>query len=283
MGSCRIVVGVDGPLGSGPATDWAAERAALETGRLVLLHVDDGQRTAASLPPVRTAGTGSSGAAAADLDEPTGALLTATAQRLRDRRPAVEVVTRQVHGRPDEVLGELARDADLVVVGRPQHCRLGWRRSTCRQLLARSSAPLVVVPAVVRDHESPVVVGVDSGEATPAALRFAAREAELRGVPLVAVHAWGDEDRLGIMGGAGLDDELDALVLIDSVVRRYLPATQVSILPLRGGAVGQLLACSWQAQLVVVGRTRRARRRRLGTLPEALLRAGVRAPLAIVP
>lgn len=287
MSGCRIVVGVDGPLGSGPATDWAAERASLETGRVLLLHVASGSREGA----VRTGGFGTdptnalAGDTAAALPAPPLApLLSTTLQRVRERRPAVEVTTREVPGRPDEVLGALGREADLVVVGRPHRRHLGWRRSTCRQLLTRGGVPLVVVPAPVRDRSGPVVVGVDTGSSGGAALRFAAREARLRGVPLVAVHAWGDDDRLGsLAGGAGLDDELDALLLLDRLVTMHLPDREgTSLLPLRGAPMTQLMACSWQAQLVVVGGARPAKRR-LRTLPESLLRAGIRTPLAVVP
>jgi len=279
MGSCRIVVGVDGPLGSGPATDWAAERAALETGRVVLLHVDSAQRPRAvheSLPESPSVPTAPESAAAP--------LLTSTAARVRECRPSVEVATREVGGRPDEVLVALGRDADLVVVGRPQRRHLGWRRSTCRHLLTRAQVPLVVVPAGARDRTGPVVVGLGTGPASAAALQFAAREARLRAVPLVAVHAWGDDDRLGALGGsAGLDDELEALLFLDRSAGEQGLQGNVSLLPLRGSPVTQLLACSWQAQLVVVGGSRRGRGWLGHTLPEALLRAGIRTPVAVVP
>ena len=63
-------------------------------------------------------------------------------------------------------------------------------------LSARAACPVVVVRGIETDpvvpRPEPVVVGVDGSPGSTAALVFAVEAAVLRGVPLVAVHAWRD-------------------------------------------------------------------------------------------
>lgn len=268
MTGSTVVVGVDDRGGSGRATEWAAERALLDAGRLVLLHV-----TACDVPGARNGTVEEVVSPRVDLAVQT------TLQQLRTRHRPVAVSVRQIVGDPADVLSAVGPGGDLLVVGMPEQGAFRWRRSTTYRLMTSTDRPLVVVPPA-EPKPGPVVVGVDGSEESYAAVRFAEREARLREVPLVAVHCWSAPG-----GGYSfidpIDDELNALLLLDRVVKESAsrPA-DVSLLPLCGPAAERLRACSEQARLLVVGRPHP--HRWLRSVPEALLRSRVRCPVAMV-
>jgi nucleotide-binding universal stress UspA family protein len=70
--------------------------------------------------------------------------------------------------------------------------------SVTADLIRHAHSPVVVVHGEQESLPSagtaPVVVGIDGSPASENALAFAFDEASRRGVPLVAVHAWGDVD-----------------------------------------------------------------------------------------
>jgi nucleotide-binding universal stress UspA family protein len=112
--------------------------------------------------------------------------------------PDLEVEQVEVSGLAVPVLqGESAR-AEMVVLG---DRGLGGFSglligSVAVALAAHAACPIVVVRGSEPDHTTPrpepVVVGVDGSPASGAAVGVAFEAAALRGVPLVAVHAWHD-------------------------------------------------------------------------------------------
>src|SRR5690606_17034119 len=93
---------------------------------------------------------------------------------------------------PEPALMAQSRQASLVVVG---SSGLGSFTgllvgSTAVHLAARAECPVVVVRAEA--DSGPVVVGVDGSRTSESAIAFAFAEASVRGVELVAVHAWRD-------------------------------------------------------------------------------------------
>jgi len=111
-----------------------------------------------------------------------------------------------------------------------------------------------------------IVVGVDGSDASQEALRWAAEEARLRSVPLVAVHAWsfvppqpiGDPGMLAMPAGdlpGQLGAESDAArIALDGAVEDVLGAdAEVERKLVEGDAGEALVAESGSAQLVVVG------------------------------
>lgn len=137
-----------------------------------------------------------------------------------------------------------------------------------------------------------IVVGVTESAASLAAVTWAAREAELRGAVLHAVHAWQPAARGRAPYAPGLgehrDDERDAATaLLRSVVEQGMGAGQPGL----GGAgpllevaeglpVQVLLHCAAGAELLVLGGRQAAD---LGPVARACLRAAPCPVVAVSP
>jgi len=115
-----------------------------------------------------------------------------------------------------------------------------------------------------------IVVGVDESEGAAAALRWAAREGQLRGEPVTAVMAWGYTEQHHVPRGPfdpGYGEE-DAGAALDAIVAVALgprAAAAVERRALRGPAAPTLLGEADGADLLVVGA------RGLGGFDELLL------------
>lgn len=179
-----------------------------------------------------------------------------------------------VGGPAARVLCERSRDAAMVVVGAHGHSELRGLRigSVARQVAGFASGRVIVVRGPWRpanQSPGPVVAGVDGSPSSRSALRFAAEEATLRAVPLIAVCALADAPgRLGesdeIAGEFGqILDELEGDNAGITVVRHVVP----------GPPRGSLLAMAPDAQLLVVGGRGRGgvSGMRLGSLAQAML------------
>ncbi|TDC67481.1 universal stress protein [Actinomadura sp. GC306] len=102
-----------------------------------------------------------------------------------------------------------------------------------------------------------VLVGYDGSRASDRAVRWAATEASLRGVPLHVCHAWnwpypqrpGDRDAMEIVQG------MAALTLGDGVrlAQETVPGLEVRPVLLKGTPSGALLGAAVNASLIVVG------------------------------
>jgi nucleotide-binding universal stress UspA family protein len=180
----RAVVGVDGSAESLSALAWA-HRAVEPSGTLIAVRaVSPGE--ALTVAALQTD--------SADLVE----------QRLREvddwvteacPAPAgAAVTTTVVEDDPVDALLRIAQEhaADTIAVGIHAQGRLGPRRlgRMATRLLHRTALPLVIVHDETADDLAPTVVtGVGRGEATAAALRWAARYADSRGAALELIRA----------------------------------------------------------------------------------------------
>ncbi|MEU4248088.1 universal stress protein [Amycolatopsis sp. NPDC026612] len=190
----RITVGVDGSAGSTAAVAWAAKLASRRHLQLKIVH---GLQIAGLYY-----GGGMTGIGAATLFE---AVQTDGERAIADARALAAsvdkdlvIVTDLPTDPPVPMLIDESRHARLLVVGRTgtggfADMLVG---GTAASVAAHAHCPVAVVRG---RHDStdvpepgPVVVGVDGSPNSEQAVAVAFEEASLRGVPLVAVHAWSD-------------------------------------------------------------------------------------------
>ncbi|MET8569519.1 universal stress protein [Streptomyces sp. NPDC004783] len=284
-----VVAGVDGSPSSRKAVGFAAHEAALRGAELRLVHAFGG-----AVPHV-TPGAPRRHPGAAGTRELVDGTLT-EAERLAHRvAPRVEVSREVTVGEPLTVLEIASRTASLVVVGNRGLSTFGslLLGSTAGHLAAHARCPVLVVRGR-DDPDGPVLVAVDEGSASAAAVGFAFAEASLRRADLLAAHVTGEGDPDAYDGPADppfvTRDErrlrANAEHVIDAALagaRDRYPDVPVRRLPLVGHVRRSLIDASADAQLMVVG----ARGRGgfpgllLGSVGHALLHHA-RCPLVVV-
>ncbi|MEV8047816.1 universal stress protein [Streptomyces griseoluteus] len=183
-----IVVGVDGSAPSLRAVDWGAEEAALRGAPLRLVYASLWERYEGEL-------------IAQELNRPVEEVMArdvvGTAEaRARSRRPGVEVTTDVLAGEPEYALVRESSTARAVVLG--SRGRSGFTEallgSVSLTVAGHAHCPVFVLRDGPEDEVpggSPrIVLAVGDKPRDAAAVRFAAEEAGLRGLPLEAVRAW---------------------------------------------------------------------------------------------
>src|SRR5581483_4482955 len=176
----RIVVGVDGSMGSALAVSWAVDECSLHGTSLLIAHCPD-------LRDARTAAIQAEAGMRA-VDRRAEQILASFAHAASIRRTAVPVSTLISHSDALNALIDLSVDSELLVLGSHGSGLLGQDVSRATSTLAR--CPVLVVPAAPGDSTGVVsaVVHVVVDDPTDApAQRFAAREAAVRGVPMHTV------------------------------------------------------------------------------------------------
>jgi nucleotide-binding universal stress UspA family protein len=253
-----ILVAVDGSPAAHLAACWAAREASSRGCRLVLLSVNSW--------PVHLKAPWESGfgwdveggrAIAGDVLEQArqGALAVAG---------DLEVDTEIIEGLPAQVLLERCARAVLIVLGRRgggefTSLLLG---SSAAQVATHAECSVVVIPEVAQAPipEGPgIVVGVDIGGHSQAAIGFAFEEASARALPLTAVRAWSllsEEPAIHalIPGPDDLESEQRRL-LSEALVgwgSKY-PDVQVRPLLVRRHPGRALVEASEHASMLVVG------------------------------
>lgn len=188
-----ILVGVDGSPASNAAVAWAARESALRHIPVTLFHV------IAPLIvtwPITTAQL----EIAEWQDDNSRQVLEQAVKTFHAATGDADVPPVRTESAPSPViptLYEVSKDATMIVVGNRgtgphRHLPIG---SVAAGLLHHAHCPVVVVRAGVDvDTNAPVLVGVDGSPASEAATRLAFDEASLRGVDLVAMHAWSDTE-----------------------------------------------------------------------------------------
>ncbi|CAN5665594.1 universal stress protein [soil metagenome] len=201
----EIVVGVDGSAPSTKAVRWAARAAAMRRVPLVIVNVR-------SALPVSTAAMGW---AVAPIPQEVFDWQIQHAQTVVNdaediahaAEPNVKVIGEVICGSVVQTLIDLSKDALMIVVG----CRgldafqRGIAGSVSTGVIHHGHCPIAVVhtePAAGTRSIShaPVLVGIDGSPASELATAIAFDEASFRGVDLIALHAWSDEDMSGFPG-----------------------------------------------------------------------------------
>ncbi|GIH95221.1 universal stress protein [Planobispora siamensis] len=251
-----IVVGVDGSAPAMAAVEWAAQDAARGGAALKIVHVHD---TGAGVPPLSLV---------SPADEPGGSVagharevLTAAAQRARDRAPGIEITTDLAAGKAVERLKSESERADTLVVGSRgiggfAGLVLG---SAGLGLAGHAAGPVVVVRAPSRTVHDVIVVGFDGSEHSEAALDYAFTQARRRGARLRAVYAWQPPVLSAYALGYSLVPDGLFEESADSVRRRLEPwrekhpDVELEESAVHGHPVPVLSDASRRADLVVVG------------------------------
>ncbi|WP_353810217.1 universal stress protein [Agromyces sp. SYSU T00194] len=176
-----VLVGIDGSIASRAAVVWALERARA-TGAAVALRmiVDDEWGTIGTRM-------------LAELRADAGARAERELEFARARAGGVQVDADISVGSPMLDLAAAAAVAELVAIGTHKTgsfhgFALGSRAP---QLAAMSPVPTAVVPTSTGGARSGVVVGVGGTAGEGTVVRFAAREADRLGEPLVVLRADG--------------------------------------------------------------------------------------------
>jgi nucleotide-binding universal stress UspA family protein len=249
-----VVIALDGSPQSPQTLDWGLAEAGLRGAPVVLA------RACPRLHDLVHPAAGS-GFTATEPDLDVRQYLELSLERARHSSPELRVEARLLHAPEAVVIRDLSETAQLLVVG---HRGTGPRRRKLGPVSAYLAAHAACPVAVVRspqptDRAGPVVVGVDgAARASVAAARVAAREAALRGVALVVVHARQTtvpdvvDERL-LRQATDADRAYRSAQRIAGRLRRAHPGLEVRLhLPDDDPAHG-LLKAARDAQLLVVG------------------------------
>ncbi|OIK27796.1 universal stress protein [Streptomyces malaysiense] len=283
-----VLVGVDGSEESLRAVDWAAEEAALRGAPLRLVHASLWERYEGSLIAQEVG---------KPVEEVMGQDIMDTAERRAHRHhPGLRLTTSVLPDEPSFGLVRESSTARLLVVG----CR--GRNAVTELLLgsvslsvaARAHCPVIVLrgePGNTAAGPVPgrVVLGVAGKDAGPAAVRFAAEEAALRGVPLEAVRAWrrpahGTTGHPLLAGGPAQAHEQEAAETLEEALRDLPEGLEQRRRTAEGHARDVLVDASRDAGLLVVGARRRSGRfgLQLGRVAHGVLHHAA-CPVAVVP
>lgn len=284
-----LVVGVDGSDPSLRAVDWAVDEAARHGLPLRLVYASLWERYEGVSPSFTTA---------RPAEEVMAEHIAASAaERARLRDPELKVSAEAL---PEEAASALLRagsDAFALVTGSRGRGGLAGMLlgSVSLTVAARATCPVFVVRGAERNQQGAfrrVVVGVGDPADGWGAVRFAAREAAVRGCALDAVRVWRIpahehvDHPLLADDASGAREEGASTVLTEALreaVRAH-PGVVVNRRLIEGPAHRILLDASADADLLVIGAPRRYDRfgLQLGRVAHALLHHS-ECPVAVVP
>lgn len=253
-----VLVGVDGSEHDPCIVDWAAAEAERRGVGLWVFF---------AVPPF-------TGAAiydltpAADLLESARPIARVAADRARDERPSLLVVSQVLVEDPVSALVRLSARAGVLVIGARGLGRLAGTLlgSVSRRVVARARCPVVVVRGSAANPDGPVVVGVDPDHVEPEVLRFAFTEAERRGTTLRLVSAstradhGSETDGTGVAAHSNLAEA--AAMTMQEVAAEWFehyPAVRVDVRVVRRRPVEALTLAAATGCMVVVGHRERSR------------------------
>ncbi|WP_190015092.1 universal stress protein [Streptomyces lucensis] len=284
-----LVVGVDGSEPSLLAVDWAVDEAARHGLPLRLVHASLWEIYEGAQPSFRTERPAE--------EVMAEHIVASCVERARRRDPGVKVSGKVLAEDAASVLLRAGPEAFALVTG--SRGRGGFAGlllgSVGLAVAARATCPVIVVRGAEPDRPQGagrVVVGIGDRAGGAGALRFAVREAEVRGCALTAVRAWRSpavdpvDHMLIADDGARLRKERASAGLDDALreAARDHPRVGIERRTAEGPTHRVLIEASAGADLVVVGAVRRHGRfgLQLGRVAHALLHHA-RCPVAVVP
>jgi nucleotide-binding universal stress UspA family protein len=283
-----IIVAVDDAGSTDDAVDWAAAEAAVQHRPLRVVH--------ALIPTVSLDAYTASAMieCAAGTRSAAEQLLRNAVSRATSVAPEITVNTALLDGTVAWALRREARAARLLVVGHhPRHRGLrGFLAgSVSGELAGRAPCPVIVVRHVVGPvaGAARVVVGVNRGRSSSAALGFAFRAARQRGIPLTIAYVCGP-GRVPtgvelIVDPPKLIAALGNRAVAETITRCHDDFPEVPLVAklFAGDPALVLIAESTGAAMLVIGPPRRGHRigRLLGSTSQAVLEHA-ECPIAIV-
>ncbi|MEU2865596.1 universal stress protein [Streptomyces mirabilis] len=287
-----VTVGLDGSPESRAAADWAAREAKLRGLPLKLVNVWEPVPEPIAQAPLLGPETH---------QHWSERIPREAAEELRAAHPEVDVLIKQVTGRPAEVLTDAGKDAEPLVLGSRGLSGVGGFMvgSVGMAVVAHAECPVVLVRAEgdtsgtdsTVPPSRPVVLGLDTRAPDDTLIGFAFEAAVMHGASLRVVHGWNEPPYIAY--GLPPDLELNARLgaeeaaAVSEVLRPWrqkFPTVDVVEDSLSGKAANRLVDASAEASLVVVGR--RIRRSPLGAhigpVTHAVLHHAT-APVAVVP
>ncbi len=252
--SDQITVGYDGSDTASDAVMWAAHEAVTRTMGLRIVSCYD----VASMGVLSPGWP--SGQAMVLVAESAEANALAMAQRVTALHPELHVTTEVSAGPASSVLLHGVDADDMVVLGASSHEGISafLLGSTPRAVVRHSPCAVAVVRGkATTGRPDRIVVGIDGSPSSDRAVRWATDEADLYGVELVLVHAWGypySTDGTNIAQARDLTQVDGACVLDRSLeLARDRCGSNVSgVLP-EGTAAQVLLATVRDGDLLVLG------------------------------
>jgi nucleotide-binding universal stress UspA family protein len=241
--------------GSGDlAVEWAAREARLRRRPLHIAHILewDGDEARAAIGSTYVERVWSASAAITD----------AAVRHARDAEPEVDVTADTFVGQPADRLLELAREAELMVVGyRGRGGFAGLRLGSVGQRVAtRAPGPVVVVRGRPRP-DGVVVAGIDDSPAADQVLDAAFAAAAARTAGLVVVRSYAPAVQVWVASVRSADiattePDATARAVVEEQLapwRDKFPEVPVEIRLTRDAIVPVLVGATAEAQLVVVG------------------------------
>ncbi|MGW0771152.1 universal stress protein [Streptomyces sp. NPDC002676] len=257
-----LVVGVDGSDSCLLAVDWAVDEAVRHGLPLRLVHASLWERYEGGLPSL-----GQERPSERVLAEH---IVASAADRAKRRNPDVKVTTDIVLEDAVVALVRDGNDAFALVTGSRGRGQLKGLLlgSVGLAVAARAQCPVVVVrgdrAGLAGTHER-ILLGLGDADTSTEAVRFAFREAEVRGCILDVVRAWRrpaydrSGDWLPATEPAGTYEER-ASALVDALLKAAIaehPHVRARRATLEGPAGKMLVDRSAAADLVIIGARRR--------------------------
>ncbi|MEV4426231.1 universal stress protein [Streptomyces sp. NPDC053792] len=259
-----VVVGVDGSDASLAALDWAVDEAVRHGRPLRIVHASLWERYE-GVVPART------------MDRPSGQVLAenivgVAAERARRRAPGLALTADVLAEDPSGALLREGQESMLLVVGSRGRGDLAdlLLGSVGLVVAARAHGPVVVVrgdrQALEARHQR-ILLGIGDHDVDAPAVRFAFREAAVRGAELDVVRAWRRPahepvDHLLLSGEPGTYSEQRASELLDKALEATAgeyPDVRLRRSTVEGPAHRELTDRSAAADLLIVGVRRRDR------------------------
>ncbi|MEV8127839.1 universal stress protein [Streptomyces sp. NPDC085944] len=289
MMALPLVVGVDGSDGSLLAIDWAVDEAQRRRLPLRLVYASLWERYEGALPAV--------GRERPSEQVMAENIVGTAAERVRRHDPSLTVETDTIPAEAVSALLAEGRHATAVVTGSRGRGELkgALLGSVSLAVASRADCPVVVVrgekPALSGSHER-ILLGAGDPDTGGAAVRFAFREADIRGCELDVVRAWrcpayeNADDRTPRDDSEG-QHEQRASALIDTLVAEAAaehPGVRLRRTTIEGPARKVLVHQTAAADLVVVGARHRSGHfgLQLGRVTHTLLQHAA-CPVAVVP